>query len=73
MSNFWANVTTWDDTMVSYQKIADGFVEIGKDRYIEILKDVLSMHKYPYGNMEEMWRLLIKLSRRAADKISGRH
>ncbi len=47
--------------MVSYQKIADGSVEIGKDRYIEILKDVLSMHKYPYGNMEEMWRLLNKI------------
>lgn len=37
---------------------------------LDVLKDVLSMHKYPYGNMEEMWRLLIKLSRRAADKIS---
>lgn len=43
---------------------------LAKNRYVGILKNVLSMYKHPYGNMEEMWNLLIKLSRGAADKIS---
>lgn len=51
-------------------EIANGSEEIDKNRYVEILKDVLSKYKHPYGNMEEMWNLLIKLSRGAADKIS---
>ena len=61
---------SWDDIMEGYRKIANSFKEIDKNRYVEILKNVLSMHKHPYGNMEEMWNLLIKLSRGAADKIS---
>ncbi len=64
------NFTSWDEIMEGYQRIADGSEEIEKNRYIEILKDVLSMYKHSYGNMEEMWNLLIKLSRGAADKIS---
>ena len=59
-----------DDIMEGYRKIANGSKEIGKNRYVGILKNVLSMYKHPYGNMEEMWNLLIKLSRGAADKIS---
>ena len=61
---------SWDDIMEGYRKIANSSKEIDKNRYVEILKNVLSMHKHPYGNMEEMWNLLIKLSRGAADKIS---
>lgn len=65
-----AEAISWDDIMENYWKIADGCEDIGRERYIETLKDILSMHKNPYGNMEDMWRLLIKLSRGVADKIS---
>ncbi len=70
LSDSKTDIISWDDIMENYRKIANGCEDIDRERYIEILKDVLSMHKYPYGNMEDMWRLLIKLSRGAADKIS---
>ncbi len=70
LDDFWENVTTWDDIMESYRQIANGSKEIEKNKYIEILKDVLSMYKHSYGNMEEMWSFLIKLSRGVAKKIS---
>lgn len=70
LNDFGEKFTSWDEIMEGYQRIADSSEEIEKNRYIEILKDVLSMYKHPYGNMEEMWNLLIKLSRGAADKIS---
>ncbi len=66
----WQSLTIFINIMEGYWKIANGSEEIDKNRYIEILKDVLNMHKHPYGNVEEMWNLLIELSRGAADKIS---
>ena len=70
LNDFGEKFDSWDEIMEGYQRIADSSEEIEKNSYIEILKDVLSVYKHPYGNMEEMWNLLIKLSRGAANKIS---
>jgi len=70
MDDFLANVTSWNDIIENYWKIANGEEKIGKERYIEIVKDVLTMHRYSFGNMDDMWKLLLRLSVGAADKIS---
>lgn len=59
-----------DNILEVYQKIADNCKEIDEEKYIEILRDVLSKYKHSYGNIEEMLEFLVDLSARAANKIS---
>ncbi len=59
-----------DNILESYLKIANNCEEIDKEKYIEILRDVLSKYKHSYGNIEEMLEFLVYLSTRVANKIS---
>lgn len=59
-----------DNILEVYQKIADNCEEIDEEKYIEILRDVLSKYKHSYGNIEEMLEFLVDLSTRATNKIS---
>lgn len=60
-------IQSFDKQIAEYQKIIRKKEKIDKCNYITILNDIFYMFYDPYGDIEKLWNLLIRISRGPAE------
>ena len=65
-----SEIQSFNEQIIEYQKIIRRKKKIDKRNYITILNGIFSMFYAPYGDIEKLWNLLIRISRGPAEDVA---
>lgn len=65
-----SEIQSFDEQIAEYRKIIKKKMKIEKSDYIAILDGIFYMFYDPYGNFEDLWNLLLKISRGPAEDVA---